>query len=168
MADSTETTAYPPIRNNPLMPPAKQERIHIWRTEVASALSVPTAPSLSSSLSSSSAATPDPDPDTSFGLSPPSPATSRSRSLWKRISWRFGPKRRAAANAAAAAAELPPDGRTAMYRGLETRVPRVEDMLDEEGGILERDSEGRANGLREKQERLSRAARLLNHGPDKS
>ncbi|RSL63487.1 hypothetical protein CEP53_004410 [Fusarium sp. AF-6] len=165
MAGLPETSTHPVIRNNPLMPPAKQERIHIWRTEVASALSLPTAPSLSSSLSSSSAATPDPDPDTSFGLSPPSPATSRSRSLWKRISWRFGPKRRAAANAAAAAAELP-EGRTAMYRGLETRGPRGHDDM-EEGGILERDSEG-ANGLREKQERLMRAARLLGHGPERS
>ncbi|KAM0563918.1 hypothetical protein ACHAPJ_000126 [Fusarium lateritium] len=152
MADTT-------VKTNPLMPPAKQERIHIWRTEVASALYLPTAPSLSSSLSSSSAVTPDPDPDTSFAT-PPSPAGSRPRSLWKRISWRFGPKRRTAANMAAAAAELPPDGRTAMYRGLETRTPRGDD-IDEEGGILERDSEG-GNGLKEKQERLARAARLLN------
>ncbi|RGP75466.1 hypothetical protein FLONG3_5719 [Fusarium longipes] len=151
----------PRIRSNPLMPPAKQERIHIWRTEVASALHLPTAPSMSSSLSSSSAATPDPDPDTSFAT-PPSPAGSRPRSLWKRLSWRFGPKRRAAANMAAAAAELPPDGRTAMYRGMETREPRGGDAMEEEGGILERDSE-RGNGLREKQERLARAARLLNH-----
>ncbi|KAF5023938.1 hypothetical protein F66182_4018 [Fusarium sp. NRRL 66182] len=151
-------------RENPLMPPAKQERIHIWRTEVASALSLPTAPSLSSSLSSSSAVTPDPDPDTSFAT-PPSPAGSRPRSLWKRISWRFGPKRRAAANMAAAAAELPPDGRTAMYRGMETRTPRG-DGMEPEGGILDRDgdgdSEGGANGLKDKQDRLVRAARLLN------
>ncbi|CAG7556850.1 unnamed protein product [Fusarium equiseti] len=152
-------TSDPRIKVNPLMPPAKQERIHVWRTEVASALHLPTAPSLSSSLSSSSAATPDPDPDTSFAT-PPSPAGSRPRSLWKRLSWRFGPKRRAA-NMAAAAAELPPDGRTAMYRGLETREPRGEDVMEEEGGILERDSE-QGNGLREKQERLARAARLLN------
>jgi hypothetical protein len=62
---------------------------------------------------------------------------------------------------AAAAAELPPDGRTAMYRGLETREHRGGDAMDEEGGILERDSE-QGNGLREKQERLARAARLLN------
>ncbi|KAF5245420.1 hypothetical protein FAUST_1795 [Fusarium austroamericanum] len=149
----------PRIKVNPLMPPAKQERIHVWRTEVASALHLPTAPSLSSSVSSSSAATPDLDPDTSFAT-PPSPAGSRPRSLWKRLSWRFGPKRRTAVNMAAAAAELPPDGRTAMYRGLETREPRGGDM-DEEGGILERDSE-RGNGLREKQERLARAAGLLN------
>ncbi|KAG5762904.1 hypothetical protein H9Q69_012361 [Fusarium xylarioides] len=156
MADNSDHR----IKINPLMPPAKQERIHIWRTEVASALHLPTAPSLSSSLSSSSAATPDPDPDTSFAT-PPSPAGSKPRSLWKRISWRFGPKRRTAANMAAAAAELPPDGRTAMYRGLENRVARGEDVRDEEGGILERDSE-EGNGLKEKQERLARAARLLN------
>ncbi|KAF4340942.1 hypothetical protein FBEOM_5125 [Fusarium beomiforme] len=148
----------PRSKINPLMPPAKQERIHIWRTEVASALHLPTAPSLSSSLSSSSAATPDPDPDTSF-TTPPSPAGSKPRSLWKRISWRFGPKRRSAANMAAAA-ELPPDSRTAMYRGLENRMPRGHDATDE-GGILERDSE-EGNGLREKQERLARATRLLN------
>ncbi|UZP33720.1 hypothetical protein NXS19_001536 [Fusarium pseudograminearum] len=96
----------PRIKVNPLMPPAKQERIHVWRTEVASALHLPTAPSLSSSVSSSSAATPDLDPDTSFAT-PPSPAGSRPRSLWKRLSWRFGPKRRTAVNMAAAAAELP-------------------------------------------------------------
>ncbi|KAF4453409.1 hypothetical protein F53441_3941 [Fusarium austroafricanum] len=155
MADHTDHRA----KINPLMPPAKQERIHIWRTEVASALHLPTAPSVSSSLSSSSAATPDTDPDTSLAT-PPSPAGSRPRSLWKRISWRFGPKRRAAANMAAAAAELPPDGRTAMYRGLENRTPRGDDV-EEEGGILERDSE-QGNGLKEKQERLARAARLLN------
>ncbi|SPJ82616.1 uncharacterized protein FTOL_10021 [Fusarium torulosum] len=156
MASTTE----PRIKNNPLMPPAKQERIHIWRTEVASALHLPTAPSLSSSVSSSSAATPDFDPDTSFAT-PPSPAGSRPQSLWKRLSWRFGPKRRTAANMAAAAAELPPDGRTAMYRGLENRTPRADDTMEAEGGILERDSE-EGNGLREKQERLARAARLLN------
>jgi hypothetical protein len=48
-----------------------------------------------------------------------------------------------------------------MYRGLETREHRGGDAMDEEGGILERDSE-QGNGLREKQERLARAARLLN------
>jgi hypothetical protein len=53
-----------------------------------------------------------------------------------------------------------------MYRGLETRGPRGHDDM-EEGGILERDSEG-ANGLREKQERLMRAARLLGHGPERN
>lgn len=62
---------------------------------------------------------------------------------------------------AAAAAELPPDGRTAMYRGLENRTARADDTMEAEGGILERDSE-EGNGLREKQERLARAARLLN------
>ncbi|KAF4980122.1 hypothetical protein FZEAL_3786 [Fusarium zealandicum] len=163
MADLLETAARPLIKDNPLMPPAKQERIHIWRTEVASALSLPTAPSLSSSLSSSSAATPDPDPDNSFAPSPPSPATSRPRTLWKRISWRFGPKRRAA-NAAAAAAELPPDGRTAMYRGLESRPSRG-DGLEEDGDIAD-ESQGAANGLKEKQERLLRAARLLGQSPE--
>lgn len=53
-----------------------------------------------------------------------------------------------------------------MYRGLETRGPREHGDM-EEGGILERDSE-RGNGLREKQERLMRAARLLGHGPERS
>ncbi|KAM5356229.1 hypothetical protein ACJ41O_002875 [Fusarium nematophilum] len=165
MANSSAAPTPPLLKHNPLMPPAKQERIHIWRTEVASALSLPTAPSLSSSLSSSSAATRDPDPDTSFALSPPSPAVSRPRSLWKRISWRFGPKRRAAVNAAAAAAELPPEGRTAMYRGLESRGPRAGDV-NEDGIIADMESEGAANGLRGKQERLMRAARLLSHGPE--
>ncbi|KAJ4158844.1 hypothetical protein NW765_012487 [Fusarium oxysporum] len=40
MADNSDHR----IKINPLMPPAKQERIHIWRTEVASALHLPHGP----------------------------------------------------------------------------------------------------------------------------
>lgn len=51
-----------------------------------------------------------------------------------------------------------------MYRGLEDRARRG-DGLDEEPGILERDDdEVAAGGLRGKQERLLRAAKLLNQG----
>lgn len=51
-----------------------------------------------------------------------------------------------------------------MYRGLEDRARRG-DGMDEEPGILERDYEDDpAGGLRGKQERLLRAAKLLNQG----
>lgn len=160
MADASTSTPphHPPrSRSNPLMPPAKQERIHVWRTEVASALSLPLpydSPSLASSLSSS-------DHETSPECQSPSP--SRPRTLWKRLSWKFSSKKRSTTSPTATTPTTDAGhdlGRTAMYRGLEDRARRG-DGLDEEPGILERDDdEAAARGLRGKQERLLRASTL--------
>lgn len=137
--------------SNPLMPPAKQQRILIWRSEVASAISsAPAAPSLASSHTStslSSSTTPD-EP------SPSHTTPSRPRSLWKRLSSRFSSKHQKPLS--------PPlpgnlgDDRTAMYRNDNARLD-----LSDEGGLPEGSEDGKARGLREKQERLRRAAMLL-------
>lgn len=49
--------------------------------------------------------------------------------------------------------------RTAMYRNEGAAHARLD--LDEEGGLPDRSDDGAARGLREKQERLRRAAKLL-------
>lgn len=148
----------PTISNNPLMPPAKQQRIMIWRNEVASALSANSAPSLASSHTSTSlSSTPlsDDVPDEHA-------APSRSRpSLWKRLSSRFNPRSRSRSRDKAA--QLPAGlgaDRTSMYRSEQAAQARLE---GEEDGLRENSEDG-ARGLKEKQERLRRAARLLNQG----
>ncbi|KAH6899007.1 hypothetical protein B0T10DRAFT_556296 [Thelonectria olida] len=154
------------ISNNPLMPPAKQQRILIWRTEVASALSLPTS-SHSSDTTTTSVASPLPDditinddprptPEHAILGSPLSPTTSSSkaRSFWKRISWRFSRHRRGPSS-------LAPDAqRTSMYRN-DRPIPVVDDL---DGAFQDRHSDDGANALRDKQERMQRAARLLNQG----
>ncbi|KAK7418221.1 hypothetical protein QQZ08_011324 [Neonectria magnoliae] len=148
----TQTTA------NPLMPPAKQQRILIWRTEVASALSLP-APSLASSHSdesgdsySSAAASPGPGPS----------SPSRPRGFWKRLSWRFSSRHRDDPAAS------PDAERTSMYREDRPRKGTASNHVDDddEGGLPDKisDDDRAGNGLRDKQERLQRAARLLNKG----
>ncbi|KAI5466609.1 hypothetical protein BGZ63DRAFT_418379 [Mariannaea sp. PMI_226] len=164
------TPAAPRAPVNPLMTPAKQERILIWRTEVASALSLPT--SSHSSDTSNSAASPLPEdgvdgrPNLLETDSPLSPTLSKGRGLWKRISWRFSRRRYTPS--------LGPDAqRTSMYRNdrpkaLTREGTNTNDGLNNEGdaGIVNRYSEedGGANGLRQRQERLQRAARLLTQG----
>lgn len=170
-SQTTATNAAGVSSNNPLMPPAKQQRILIWRTEVASALSLPTS-SHSSDTTTTSIASPLPDdmmtinddamrptPEQAMLGSPLSPTTSSSkaRSLWKRISWRFSRHRRAPSS-------LAPDAqRTSMYRN--DRPVAMADE-DEDAAFPDRnsDSGGAANGLRDKQDRMQRAARLLNQG----
>ncbi|KPM34002.1 hypothetical protein AK830_g12569 [Neonectria ditissima] len=153
----TQTTA------NPLMPPAKQQRILIWRTEVASALSLP-APSLASSHSDESA-----DSSSSAAASPgPGPSSpSRPRGFWKRLSWRFSSRYRDDPAAS------PDAERTSMYRedrprkGTGSHHVDDDDNDDDEGALPDKisdDGAGNGNGLRDKQERLQRAARLLNKG----
>lgn len=149
------------------MPPAKQQRILIWRSEVASAISANSAPSLASSHTStslSSAPLDDPEEPSAASspanLHPPSPSPSRPRSLWKRLSSRFSGR---GSNNSKPKEEGPLVGlgvdRTAMYRNEGAAQARLD--LDEEGGLAERSSDG-ARGLKEKQERLRRAAKLLN------
>ncbi|KAH7022543.1 hypothetical protein EDB80DRAFT_11536 [Ilyonectria destructans] len=149
----TQTTTAP--ITNPLMPPAKQQRILIWRTEVASALSLPT-PSLASSRSSDSAVS------SSAAASPgPGPAPSRPRGFWKRLSWRLSRHHRDDSSVSPGAEP------TAMYR--EDRPQQATaggDAHDDDGVALpdKISDEGAGNGLRNRQERLERAARLLNRG----
>ncbi|CAM1507249.1 Fc.00g068900.m01.CDS01 [Cosmosporella sp. VM-42] len=143
--------------NNPLMPPAKQQRILVWRNEVASALSTNPAPSLASSHTSTSL---------SSDLEPPSPNTtpSRPRSLWKRLSSRFTGRSRHADEMAPQMLDSEGGERTAMWRNESTIHARLQAEGEETVGLGDKSSEGGGRGLKEKQERLRRAARLLNQG----
>jgi hypothetical protein len=169
------------------MSSAKQNRILVWRREVASALddAASTASSSSTITTSSAAGASNPSglpesPTSSF-----SSASSRRRALWSRLTRRFalqsGPD-----SAAANAADSP---RTAMYRdtpldaaleGLTvvdsapdapapaaqpSPLPEPEAQEEEQPLGAASSSDGGGRGLRERQERLQRAARLLQHGP---
>lgn len=180
---------------------SKQNRILIWRREVASALD-DAASSAVSTTSSSSTVTTSTTPASANGLPPASAAvnadsptssfssaSSRRRALWNRLSRRLaihhGPE------SPATPVESP---RTAMYRdnppdaaleGLtvvdsapdrpegEAQAqaqpsPNREAEVQEELPLGEESSsDGGGRGLRERQERLQRAARLLQHGPKK-
>ncbi|KAH7137158.1 hypothetical protein B0J13DRAFT_72323 [Dactylonectria estremocensis] len=158
LADSkdagTQTTAA--HLNNPLMPPAKQQRILIWRTEVASALSLPT-PSVASSHSSDSATS-----STAAASPGPGPSPSRRPGFWKRLSWRLSSRHSRDGSGLKPGAEP-----TAMYRDdRPQQAVAGDDIHDEDDGALpdKVSDEGAGNGLRAKQERLQRAARLLNQG----
>ncbi|KAF7531601.1 hypothetical protein G7Z17_g13717 [Cylindrodendrum hubeiense] len=146
---------------NPLMPPAKQQRILIWRTEVASALSLP-APSLASSRSSDSAASSSAAAASPGPGSGPGPSPSRPRGFWKRLSWRFSSRHHRDGSVVSPGAEP-----TAMYR--EARPQQAaggDDAHDDDDMALpdKLSDEEAGSGLRAKQERLQRAARLLNQG----
>ncbi|KFA64212.1 hypothetical protein S40285_00803 [Stachybotrys chlorohalonatus IBT 40285] len=150
------------------MSTSKQNRILIWRDEVASAADALDAESsvngIAPSFTSSSTAT------TTSSASTTSPPRSRSRNLWKRLSRRLSSIARGS-DAPPSDAELSP--RTAMYRELpasaalaklnSAAAPRDDGDLKvaEEMALDAESSNGRAGGLKEKQERLERAARLL-------
>ncbi|KAH6604663.1 hypothetical protein Trco_006370 [Trichoderma cornu-damae] len=154
----------PPSPACPLMSPSKQNRILIWRNEVASAsascatASNYSAPSLITTTTASSAS-----------LSPSELATmSRSSRLWHKVKTQFsGRKRRRSsmANGEVPDVMMPPRKgdvtRTAMYQNLRPGEPRPE-TGDEEAVPGQESSHGRGRSLWEKQKRLLRASRLLN------
>ncbi|RFU72425.1 hypothetical protein TARUN_9834 [Trichoderma arundinaceum] len=154
----------PPSPASPLMSASKQNRILIWRSEVASASASYTtasnysAPSLITTTTASSTS-----------LSPSELATmSRSSRLWHKVKTQFSGKARrrsSVANADVPDFMMPPRKgdvtRTAMYQNLRPGEPRPE-TGDEEVVPGQDSSNGRGRGLWEKQKRLLRASRLLN------
>lgn len=145
---------------NPLMPPAKEKRILLWRNEVAYAL-VPQndTPSLTSSSShtSSSAA---------------SAASLRgARGLWRRLSSRLSIRSSSSSRRGAYADLCSPDGEV---NGQARMAGLVDDDDDDDNhhhaamdemvvpGQEHSSRDGGARGgLKDKQDRLRRAARLL-------
>jgi hypothetical protein len=156
------------------MSTSKQNRILIWRDEVASAADALDAESsvngIAPSFTSSSTTT------TTSSASTAPPTRSRSRNLWKRLSRRLSIIARGT-DAAPSDTDLSP--RTAMYRDLPASVaianlnaaaaPRDDVDLNaaEDMPLGPESSNGRAGGLKEKQERLERAARLLDQAASK-
>lgn len=175
---------------------AKQARIDVWRNEVASALlehSAPPPPSSRSTYSSLSSSTnrstssflpsilsgrlnKDGEPLSGDPQRPP----SRVRRIWSRIERHFSgriddiPGDFPEVYGAGGLADQP---RTAMYASLlppplDNATSPAPGQQDGDGGdapLGEASSDGRPGGskaLREKQERLQRAARLLHHGAD--
>jgi hypothetical protein len=199
--------------SHPSMSTSKQNRILIWRREVASALvedassnaanssnaaSIPTSASTSAVTSTKPTGTSGLLP-TSTAVNADSPtssfssASSRPRALWKRLSKRLA-LHHGSDSAAATATESP---RTAMYRDVPpdaaaleglTVVDSVPDRPEAEGEAQAQpspspeaqiqeeqqqplgdgsSSDGADRGLRERQERLQRAARLLERASKK-
>lgn len=135
----------------PLISVAKQNRINIWRDEVAAY----TFPSLPPSPTSSTSGNPPTTPlstttSTSSGSS--YSGISRGRRFLNKLLRRVSKDEEEA-------------GRTEMYRSL---LPSAEATTpDMEKNILSKplsSEDGNDKGLREKQERLERAARLLDQG----
>ncbi|KAM0255157.1 hypothetical protein ACHAQJ_006080 [Trichoderma viride] len=154
----------PPSPTCPLMSASKQNRILIWRNEVASASASCTtasnysAPSLVTTTTASSTS-----------LSPTELATmSRSSRLWHKVKTQFSGRvrrRSSAANGDVPDFMMPPRKgdvtRTAMYRNLRPGEPRPE-TGDEDIAPGQESSNARGRSLWEKQKRLLRASRLLN------
>ncbi|KAL7799099.1 hypothetical protein V8C37DRAFT_147608 [Trichoderma ceciliae] len=154
----------PPSPTSPLMSASKQNRILIWRNEVASASASYTttsnysAPSLITTTTTSSTS-----------LSPSELATmSRSSRLWHKVKTQFSGKvrrRSSVGNGEVPDFMMPPRKgdvtRTAMYQNLRPGDPRPE-TGDEEVVPGQESSNGRGRGLWEKQKRLLRASKLLN------
>ncbi|KAH7326494.1 hypothetical protein B0I35DRAFT_136879 [Stachybotrys elegans] len=150
------------ILPHPAMSAAKQNRIMIWRNEVASALDPLEADSVNDIAPSSTAAsTITSHSSSSTAASPP---VSRPRSLWNRVSRRLSIFTRSSDAADADPIRSP---RTAMYRDMVDPIasPSGPEAKRADEMLLGADSdEGRPGGLKEKQERLERAARLLDQG----
>lgn len=155
--------------------PSTQSRILIWRTEVASAVDAATSSAASSDgiLSAPSLAATTTTTTTTSSSSAVASTLSRGRRIWNRISRRLS-GRSSDSGAPGDISDLlqqparrdEPVIRTAMYRmaaqGATTAVAAAEneDMVLGEGS-----SRGRGRGgLLETQDRLQRAARLLNQG----
>lgn len=143
---------------------SKQARIDIWRNEVA-LLTIPDAPESDSPLSPTSSGGPPSTSASSFSRSSSSVFSrpfeeSRTRRIWKRLgrklTGRAGKGREGDAKDAIV--------RTQMYQAErvdQDAAAKGDDALPD----LEDGSEGNGKvGLIEKQERLERAARLLNQG----
>jgi hypothetical protein len=157
---------------HPALTASKQSRILIWRDEVASAAdngdAVSSADGIAPSFTSSSTAT------TNSSSSTKSPPRS-SRSLWKRLSRRLSIMTK---GSDALPSDVETSPQTAMYRDMPDAVAlaalnqanngpnEAEQQQRADLADLEKeDSDSRRGGLKEKQERLERAARLLNQTP---
>lgn len=154
----------PPSPTGPLISASKQNRILIWRNEVASASASYTtasnysAPSLVTTTTASSTS-----------LSPSELATmSRSSRLWYKVKTQFSGKMRRRSSVANGDVPdvmmMPPRKgdvtRTAMYQNLRPGEPRP-DTGDDEVVPGQESSNGRGRGLWERQKRLLRASKLL-------
>jgi hypothetical protein len=159
--DSIQATTF--VDATPPMSRTKQARIDIWRNEVALQTTTPdplrpgspssteSPASLSSSLSRSSA---------SIASRPRDPAAaseSRARRLLKRIGGKLTGSKRDKNSAAGEGDVI----RTRMYRDEQTAAAAAE---AEDAAQPESEDRPRG-GLKDKQERLERAARLLEQGP---
>ena len=160
--------------DDPQISPSKQNRILIWRNEVATALSpdIP-LPSHRSGISSTSTTS-----TTSTKSSSLSAVASRLSNLFRRLS----PSSSARQTAQAAALQ---SSKTDMYISLraeyngrldngERAATFLAEGLEEDAHQDEYDGDsdsqaaaGAAAALKEKQDRLLRAARLLHEGPSK-
>lgn len=167
---------FDPIEPIPSISRAKQARIDIWRNEVA-ILTIPDvarpgSPSSRSSATSppsTSASSPSHSSSSIFSR-PANREESRTRRIWRRLSRKLsGGGRQEDGSPGGAQAKNGEDAivRTQMYR--DERVDKVTDgrlQGNDDLAVPEESSEGNARGgLKEKQERLERAARLLHQGP---
>lgn len=156
--DSIQATTF--VDTTPPMSRTKQARIDIWRNEVALQTTTPdplrpgspssteTPASLSSSPSRSSA---------SIASRPRDTPESRARRLLKRIGGKLTGSKRDKNGAAGEGGVI----RTRMYRDEQTAAAAAEAE-----DIAQPESEDRPRGgLKDKQERLERAAQLLEQGP---
>lgn len=160
--DSIQATTF--VDTTPPMSRTKQARIDIWRNEVALQTTTPdplrpgspssteSPASLSSSPSRSSA---------SIASRPRDPAAaseSRARRLLRRISGKLTGSKRDGNGAAGGEGDVI---RTRMYRDEQAAAAAAA-----EDDAAQPESEDRPRGgLKDKQERLERAARLLEQGP---
>jgi hypothetical protein len=148
----------------PLMSASKQNRILIWRNEVATASVSCTATSNYSAPSLVTTTT-----ASSTSLSPSELATlSRSSRLWHKVKTQFSGRARrrsSAANADVPDFMMPPKKgdvtRTAMYQTLRPGMPMPE-ISDEEVVPGRGSSNGHGHSLWKRQKRLLRAAMLVN------
>ncbi|KAK2590305.1 hypothetical protein QQS21_012018, partial [Conoideocrella luteorostrata] len=147
-----------------------QNRILIWRSEVASALD-DAASSAGSSMGAISLSDTQSSAENSYSRHQSNGAIARGRRVWHRITRRLSGGRFGGISEEEFDCE--PAAKTAMYRApppppppVDERglIPAHEEMVD----LGEESSDGKAaarGGLKEKQERLERAARLLGQQP---
>ena len=159
--------------SRPHISASKQTRILIWRSEVASALEsvpLPLSPLSSSRSSSTTTTTTTGSASNLFHFPPLTPAqpVSRRQRFWRRLSRSFSGGREPQLDDA----ERAEPARTSMYTAAVVALEAVqagpeETPLDGEGDVMpgEGSSDGAGQrGLKEKKERLQRAARLLEQG----
>lgn len=157
--DAMQTTTF--VDTTPPMSRTKQARIDIWRNEVAlltTTPDVPGRPGSPSSTDSPASLSSSPSRSSSSIVSRPRDEESRARRLFRRISGKITGKSRG---------RNPEEDviRTRMYKD-EQAAAAATQAEDDALAAVERESEEHPRGgLKEKQERLERAARLLEQGP---
>jgi len=149
---------YEPVVR-PHLPSHKQTRINIWRDEVASLIPQPRPP-LSSAQSTTTTTSSSSHSTGTYPFAAAEDDAPPKKSIWRRITKRIRGK-----------ADEPVSGH--VMNGLHTEMYREElgawrTTAEPEAAVGDEVSEQGGRGLKDKQERLERAARLLTEGAEKS